>query len=80
MADETHHRDVNHTFADLQFDDPNPYVLEHKENAAIAWRLELTGQTSTVGMKASKTSPTAVTADAATATTTTSATTPVTSK
>ena len=51
MADETHHRDVNHTFADMQSDDPNPYVTMHKENAAHAWRLELEGETSSVGKK-----------------------------
>jgi hypothetical protein len=44
MADETHHRDVNHTFADMKGDDPNPYVASHKEDAMIAWRLELSGQ------------------------------------
>lgn len=44
MADETHHRDVNHTFADMKSDDPNPFLMKHKENAAIAWRLELTGE------------------------------------
>lgn len=49
MADETHHRDVNHTFADMKTDDPNPYVLMHKENAAHAWRLELSGKDSAVG-------------------------------
>ena len=26
MADETHHRDVNHTFADMKSDDPNPFL------------------------------------------------------
>ena len=30
MADETHHRDVNHTFADMKSDDPNPFVATHK--------------------------------------------------
>lgn len=39
MADETHHRDVNHTFASMKSDDPNPYVLRHAEDAARAWRL-----------------------------------------
>jgi hypothetical protein len=37
-ADETHHRDVNHTFADMAHDDPNPFVYEHKDNAMHAWR------------------------------------------
>jgi hypothetical protein len=44
MADETHHRDVNHTFADMKSDDPNPFIAQHKENAAKAWRLEITGE------------------------------------
>jgi hypothetical protein len=44
MADEANHRDVNHTFADMQSDDPNPFLEEHQHNAAIAWRLHLTGQ------------------------------------
>lgn len=30
MADEAHHRDVNHTFADMKSDDPNPFVTTHK--------------------------------------------------
>lgn len=51
MADETHHRDVNHTFADMKSDDPNPYILMHKEDAAHAWRLELTGENSKIGAK-----------------------------
>jgi hypothetical protein len=42
-ADETHHRDVNHTFADMDADDPNPFVTLHKENAIKAWRLDSTG-------------------------------------
>ena len=40
MADESHHRDVNHTFADMKMDDPNPYLSMHKENAIRAWRLD----------------------------------------
>lgn len=43
MADETHHRDVNHTFADMKSDDPNPFVQMHKDNAAIAWRIHNAG-------------------------------------
>lgn len=39
-ADESHHRDVNHTFADMASDDPNPFLLQHKEDAARAWKLE----------------------------------------
>lgn len=30
MADETHHRDVNHTFADMKGDEANPFVISHK--------------------------------------------------
>jgi hypothetical protein len=44
MADESHHRDVNHTFATLPTDDPNPFVLKHKQDAARAWRLENSGR------------------------------------
>ncbi|GAB5365244.1 hypothetical protein AAMO2058_001040600 [Amorphochlora amoebiformis] len=40
FADETNHRDVNHTFAMMKNDDPNPYVHKHLEDAAKAWRLE----------------------------------------
>lgn len=45
MADESHHRDVNHTFADMKSDDPNPFLDMHKENAMHAWRLENKGET-----------------------------------
>jgi ubiquinol oxidase len=44
MADEAHHRDVNHTFATLKADDPNPFVLKHREDASKAWRLENDGK------------------------------------
>lgn len=37
-ADETHHRDVNHTFASLSLYDTNPYILKHLDDAAMAWR------------------------------------------
>ena len=30
-ADETNHRDVNHTFAGMHGDDPNPYVTKHNQ-------------------------------------------------
>ena len=40
MADETHHRDVNHTFADMSSDDPNPFLLQHKNNAIQSWRID----------------------------------------
>lgn len=43
MADEAHHRDVNHTFASMEHDDPNPFVLKHKQDAMKAWRLENNG-------------------------------------
>ena len=44
MADEANHRDVNHTFADMKEDDPNPFVEQHKANALIAWRLNQSGE------------------------------------
>lgn len=44
MADETHHRDCNHTFADMESDDPNPFLEQHKQDAMKAWRLEKSGQ------------------------------------
>lgn len=28
LADESHHRDVNHKFADLEPDDPNPFLAD----------------------------------------------------
>ena len=37
-ADETNHRDVNHTFASMARDDPNPYVSKHMKDAAEAHR------------------------------------------
>jgi hypothetical protein len=44
MADEATHRDVNHTFATLDEDDPNPFVFKHKDDAVRAWRLENEGK------------------------------------
>mmetsp|Transcript_1078 Transcript_1078/g.1749 ORF Transcript_1078/g.1749 Transcript_1078/m.1749 type:complete len:403 (-) Transcript_1078:173-1381(-) len=44
MADEANHRDVNHTFADMKTDDPNPFVEKHKQDAIIAWRLNNAGE------------------------------------
>lgn len=32
LADEAHHRDVNHTFADLPADAENPFIGQHMEN------------------------------------------------
>jgi len=37
-ADETHHRDVNHTFANLAANATNPYVTKHLQDAAVEWR------------------------------------------
>ena len=38
MADESHHRDVNHTFADMNSDDPNPFLNSHKgEDDAVCY-------------------------------------------
>ena len=37
-ADESNHRDVNHTFAGMEGDNPNPYVQKHNQDAAKAWR------------------------------------------
>lgn len=48
FADESNHRDVNHTFATMKSDDPNPFIEKHQHDAAIAWRLE---QKSTSGNK-----------------------------
>lgn len=43
-ADESNHRDVNHTFAKMQGDDPNPHVHKHNEDAAKAWAKEYPAQ------------------------------------
>mmetsp|Transcript_15584 Transcript_15584/g.35762 ORF Transcript_15584/g.35762 Transcript_15584/m.35762 type:complete len:355 (-) Transcript_15584:85-1149(-) len=40
FADECNHRDVNHTFASMNANDPNPFVEKHKKDAIIAWRME----------------------------------------
>eukprot|EP00472_Partenskyella_glossopodia_P005262 CAMPEP_0197517084 /NCGR_PEP_ID=MMETSP1318-20131121/2046_1 /TAXON_ID=552666 /ORGANISM="Partenskyella glossopodia, Strain RCC365" /LENGTH=322 /DNA_ID=CAMNT_0043066353 /DNA_START=138 /DNA_END=1106 /DNA_ORIENTATION=- len=45
FADETNHRDVNHTFATMKDDDPNPFVEKHLKDAAKAWRLDKEQQT-----------------------------------
>ena len=45
FADECHHRDVNHTFAELGAEDPNPFVLQHKRDALRAMALESEGRT-----------------------------------
>lgn len=54
MADETHHRDVNHTFADMAQDDPNPFVHMHKDNALHAWRTDSKNVEAEVRTKDSK--------------------------
>lgn len=38
LADEAHHRDVNHTFAELPRNAPNPFVEEHFKNFDAAVR------------------------------------------
>lgn len=53
FADETNHRDVNHTFADMDDDDPNPFVEKHLEDAAKAWRMNEDGS----GAKTSASNP-----------------------
>jgi hypothetical protein len=45
FADETHHRDVNHTLADLSQEDPSPYALVLREDALRAFELEKAGLT-----------------------------------
>lgn len=49
FADECNHRDVNHTFATMSCDDPNPFVCKHQEDALKAWRLDETGGTTDLG-------------------------------
>lgn len=44
-ADESHHRDVNHTFADMNSHTPNPFITTHREDALRAWTLSNTGET-----------------------------------
>jgi hypothetical protein len=39
LADESHHRDVNHTFAGMQPDDPNPFIHRHAKDQHMAWTL-----------------------------------------
>lgn len=43
FADESNHRDVNHTFATMKCDDPNPFVQKHLKNAVQSRRLEEAG-------------------------------------
>lgn len=49
FADECNHRDVNHTFASMDTDDPNPFVEKHQSDAVHAWRLEQEGRTTDIG-------------------------------
>jgi len=49
FADESSHRDVNHTFATMASDDPNPFVQQHNKDAAFAWRLAQKGLTTDIG-------------------------------
>lgn len=49
FADECNHRDVNHTFASMASDDPNPFVQKHQNDAVHAWRLETEGRTADIG-------------------------------
>jgi len=49
FADESNHRDVNHTFATMATDDPNPFIEKHQEDAVHAWRLEQEGRRADVG-------------------------------
>jgi hypothetical protein len=53
FADECNHRDVNHTFAIMDSDDPNPFIEKHKADAAHAWRLQTDGTTADVGCRES---------------------------
>jgi len=51
FADECNHRDVNHTFATMHSDDPNPFVEKHQNMAVFAWRLESGGLSTDLGNK-----------------------------
>eukprot|EP01038_Epipyxis_sp_PR26KG_P005499 gene5499-7613_t len=44
FADECHHRDVNHTLAELGIDEPSPFAMEHKKNSEKAWKLKASGK------------------------------------
>ena len=43
MADESHHRDVNHTLADMERDAPNPFTHTHRDDNQKAWHLHNSG-------------------------------------
>ncbi|CAJ1429748.1 unnamed protein product [Effrenium voratum] len=49
FADESNHRDVNHTFAMMDTDDPNPFVDKHRKDAAVAWRMDAQGLSADIG-------------------------------
>lgn len=49
FADECNHRDVNHTFATMESDDPNPFVQKLQKDAATAWRLNAQCATTDLG-------------------------------
>lgn len=51
FADESHHRDVNHTLAEMGNSDPNPFVVKHQENVNMAWRLHTEGKSTDVGSR-----------------------------
>jgi hypothetical protein len=44
FADKTHHRNVNHTFAEMDMDDPSPFALQHKKNTLRAIEMHSTGE------------------------------------
>lgn len=39
LADESHHRDVNHTFAGMKANDSNPFLGRHHADQFAAWQL-----------------------------------------
>lgn len=51
FADECNHRDVNHTFAVMESDDPNPFVQKLQKNAATAWRLNAQSAATDLGCR-----------------------------
>ncbi|CAK9080984.1 Alternative oxidase [Durusdinium trenchii] len=50
FADESNHRDVNHTFATMNTDDPNPFVSKHRADADMAWHYDHDGICADVGV------------------------------
>lgn len=45
----SHHRDVNHTFASMESDDPNPFVSKMGGDASLAWYYKQKGSISEQG-------------------------------